>query len=97
MPHKPSEKIIKSVETNKNPLSLFISFTSISNPIIKSRKYIPILAKNLNVSEEVITGNGLYKLNIKPRNKAENIHGTLIFSIRRPPRKVIKYNKDKIK
>ena len=63
---------------------LKISLILSSKPIIKSKKYIPILERNEKVSDEVISLKGLYKDNKSPRNRAAKTQGIRIFSINLP-------------
>ncbi len=54
-----SKKMIKKIALKIKFLLFFSFFKSISNPIMKSRKYIPNCAKNSNIGEEVIDEKGL--------------------------------------
>ena len=71
---------MKNVDLRMNLLVLLNSFRSISNPITKSRKYMPSWARNSKVWEEVIAVNGFLIASTNPRIKAPKIHGTFIFS-----------------
>jgi len=79
-PNKLSKNTNTKDSFNINRPCFLISLKSNSNPIIKSKKYIPNSDKNVNVSEPVISGNGFCNDNNKPKNKAENTQGTRIIS-----------------
>lgn len=63
-----------------NLLLFIIFFRFSSKPIENKRKYIPSWAKNMKVSEDVTSVNGLYAESPRPINSGANTHGTLIFS-----------------